>query len=105
MAARRTLGLAAAAAALVLCLTPTARAAPVGPLGQKGRWITDADGRAVILHGVNMVFKKAPYYPAAAGFDADDARFLKDQGLDAVRLGVIYRAVEPTPGSYDDAYL
>jgi hypothetical protein len=33
------------------------------PLGQAGRWITDASGRVVIVHGINMVYKLAPYYP------------------------------------------
>ena len=65
----------------------------------------DAYGRAVVLHGVNMVYKRPPYTPSAAGFDAPDARFLRREGFDTVRLGVIYKAVEPSPGHYDDAYL
>jgi endoglycosylceramidase len=52
-----------------------------------------------------MVYKPAPYAPSAAGFGADDAAFLARNGFDIVRLGVIYSAVEPTPGTYDDAYL
>lgn len=88
---------------------PTVRSpgwgAPVLPLGHAGRWITDAEGRVVIVHGVNMVYKLAPYYPAAVGFGADDAAFLQRIGLDAVRLGVIWKAIEPRPGIYDDAYL
>jgi endoglycosylceramidase len=82
-----------------------AAGAPTAPLGQSGRWITDAKGRVVILHGVNMVYKRPPYHPLAAGFDAPDARFLAREGLGAVRLGVIYAGVEPRPGNYDDRYL
>jgi endoglycosylceramidase len=67
--------------------------------------VTDAEGRVVILHGVNMVYKRPPYHPAAGGFDAADARFLRDAGLNTVRVGIIYKAVEPSPGRYDDAYL
>jgi endoglycosylceramidase len=74
-------------------------------LSQTGRWITDADGRVVILHGLNQVFKVPPYEPSADGFGDDDAAFLADNGFDAVRVGVIWAAVEPQPGVYDDAYL
>jgi endoglycosylceramidase len=84
---------------------PAAVAAPALPLGHAGRWITDAQGRVVNLHGINMVYKRAPYAPDATGFGDDDAAFLAAEGFDAVRLGVIYKAVEPEPGVYDDAYL
>ncbi|MDT4912351.1 MAG: endoglycosylceramidase [Pseudonocardiales bacterium] len=74
-------------------------------LDQTGRWITDATGRVVVLHGVNQVYKVAPYAPSTDGFDDDDAAFLADNGFNAVRVGVIWSAVEPRPGQYDDAYL
>jgi endoglycosylceramidase len=80
-------------------------AAPVLPLGHAGRWITDASGRVFIVHGTNMVYKLAPYYPSVSGFGDDDAAFLKSIGFNAVRVGVIWTAVEPQPGVYDDAYL
>jgi endoglycosylceramidase len=80
-------------------------AAPALPLSHAGRWITDAKGRVVILHGTNMVYKLAPYYPAAAGFDAPDAAFLHKNGFNAVRVGIIWKALEPEAGVYDDAYL
>jgi endoglycosylceramidase len=93
--------------ALLVCLAAAgpANADPAAPLGHSGRWITDADGRVVILHGVNMVYKRAPYEPSAAGFGTDDAQFLQDNGFNVVRLGLIYKGVEPSPGAYDDAYL
>ena len=81
------------------------RPGPTAPLSHVGRWITDARGRVVILHGVNMVYKRPPYHPGAVGFDADDAVFLRRHGFNNVRLGTIYGAVEPQPGVYDDAYL
>jgi endoglycosylceramidase len=86
-------------------LTPSASAAPRLPLSHAGRWITDANGRVVIVHGTNMVYKLAPYYPQAVGFGASDAAFLKSIGFDAVRVGVLWQAVEPQPGVYDEAYL
>lgn len=82
-----------------------------GPLGHgrqlshAGRWLTDAGGRVVVLHGTNMVYKLAPFYPAAAGFGADDAAFLRSVGFNVVRVGVLWQAVEPKPGVYDDGYL
>jgi endoglycosylceramidase len=74
-------------------------------LSQTGRWITDSSGRVVILHGLNQVYKVPPYEPSADGFGDDDAAFLAANGFDAMRVGVIWAAVEPQPGEYDDAYL
>ncbi|HWE33209.1 MAG TPA: cellulase family glycosylhydrolase [Solirubrobacteraceae bacterium] len=89
----------------VLALAAPARAAPAFPLGHAGRWITDGSGRVVVVHGINMVYKVPPYYPAAAGFGDDDATFLHSIGFNAVRVGVIWKAVEPQPGAYNDSYL
>jgi endoglycosylceramidase len=104
------------AAVLSLCCllsifsTPAKASGPTPPLGHVGRWITDAQHRVVIVHGLNMVYKRPPYYPAKVGFGADDATFLADHGFNAVRLGVIYKGVEPRPPSegepsYNDTYL
>jgi endoglycosylceramidase len=57
-----------------------------------------------MVHGINMVYKLPPYYPAAVGFGNDDAAFLAAQGFNVVRVGVIWKALEPQPGVYDDAY-
>jgi endoglycosylceramidase len=59
----------------------------------------------VILHGFNMVYKRPPYAPGATGFGADDADFLRRNGFNTVRLGLIYKAVEPQPGKIDHAYV
>lgn len=111
--AKSAVALALTASLAALCAAaPAATAAPgpTPPLKNTAGFITDAQGRAVIVHGINMVYKRPPYYPAKAGFGADDAKFLARHGFDAVRLGVIYKAVEPNPPaggkpSYDDAYL
>jgi endoglycosylceramidase len=94
-----------AAAALCLILAGAASAAPQPPFGHAGRFMTDASGRVFTSHGVNMVYKVAPYDPSVSGFGDDDAAFLAREGFNSVRLGVIYKAVEPSPGVYDDAYL
>lgn len=76
-----------------------------GPIQQHGRWYTDGDGRAFLTAGVNMVYKHAPYTAEAGGFNADDAQWLQENGFDSVRLGIMWKAVEPQPGVYDDVYL
>ena len=78
---------------------------PVAPLGESGRWLVDAEGRVVTLHGVNEVEKPAPYYPAAGGFGEDDAQFLADNGFTTVRLGVVVAGLMPAPGVVDQAYI
>jgi endoglycosylceramidase len=101
---RRPLAVLAALLATAAAAT-SALAAPTLPLNHAGRWITDADGRVVVVHGVNMVAKRPPYAPDATGFSEDDAAFLEAEGYNSVRLGLIYKAVEPQPGHYDDAYI
>jgi endoglycosylceramidase len=113
---RRVLAVVVAALALAAVAAPAgarARATPLSaaapgpqlPLGHSGRWFTDASGRVVALHGLNEVYKYPPYYPSADGFGDDDATFLAANGFDAVRVGVIWKALEPQPGVYDDGYL
>src|SRR3954453_17203845 len=97
--------IATAAVFLALAAQAAAAAGPAQPLGHEGRWITDAHGRVVFIHAVNMVYKRPPYYPKAVGFGADDARFLRRHGFNGVRLGVIYAGVRPRHGAYDDRYI
>ncbi len=87
--------------------TPSATLAaqPVPPLSGAGRWFVDATGRVVMFHGVNQVEKRDPYYPAAYGFGDDDAAFLAAEGFNALRLGVDFRGLMPTPGVVEDAYI
>ena len=102
------LGTLATVGALVLAATvwvSSAGASPALPLNHARRWITDADGRVVIVHGTNMVYKRLPYYPSAAGFGEEDAAFLQSIGFNAVRLGVMWQALEPEPGVFDEAYV
>jgi endoglycosylceramidase len=80
-------------------------AAPGELLGHAGRFLTDSAGQVVIVHGLNMVSKVAPYEPAAMGFGAVAARSLAANGFDVVRLGVIYSALEPEPGVLSSAYV
>jgi endoglycosylceramidase len=100
-------------AALCLVFVPAAAAAKQKPVkveatyGHAGRFITDSDGRVLTFHGFNLIAKLSSqgYAPDATGFGADDARFIAQNGFNVVRLGVIWKALEPQPGVYDDAYL
>ena len=78
---------------------------PAAPIGHAGRWITDASGRVLLVSGVNMVSKVPPYTPAADGFNDADGAFLAANGLNAVRVGVLWEALEPQPGVFNDSYL
>jgi len=78
---------------------------PEPPLSHSGRWLTDATGRVVLLHGFSEVAKSAPFYPAAFGFADDDAAFLQHEGFTALRLGVEFQGLMPTPGEVDEKYL
>ncbi|WP_234808974.1 cellulase family glycosylhydrolase [Mycolicibacter hiberniae] len=79
--------------------------AAVAGISTTGTWITGADGRVLVMHGFNEVYKIPPYEPAAGGFDEDDAAFLAANGFNSVRLGVIWAGVEPEPGVIDYNYL
>ncbi|MEB3019825.1 cellulase family glycosylhydrolase [[Mycobacterium] crassicus] len=78
---------------------------PYTGLSTNGHWFTDDDGRVVLLHGVNQVYKIPPFEPGADGFSDDDAAFLAANGFNVVRVGVIWAGVEPEPGVYDSDYL
>jgi endoglycosylceramidase len=74
-----------------------------GPLRRDGASVADAAGRVIIVHGFNLVHKTAPFTPDT--FSAQDARFLASEGFTAARIGLIWQAVEPQPGTYNDAYI
>ena len=85
-----------------------------GPYRSDGRFLRDRHGRVVFFHGVNAVWKRAPYSPpsalfgeplASSAFDERDAKFLAGNGLNAVRLGVLWAGVEPRVNQVDAAYL
>jgi endoglycosylceramidase len=70
-----------------------------------GSWLTNSAGQVVISHGLYEVDKVPPFEPSATGFGDDDAAFLTANGFNVVQLGIIWAAVEPEPGVFNDAYL
>lgn len=82
-------------------------------LTHQGRWIIDAQGRVIVIHGMNYV-KKWPTTlpdnsqtldPAADGFGDNDLKWLEDNGFNGLRLGIEFYGVEPQLGLYDDTYI
>jgi endoglycosylceramidase len=69
-----------------------------------GHWIFDGEGRALVLRGVNVAAtaKSPPFLPWQS---RDDIVTLRELGFNCVRYLIVWEAVEPEPGVYDDAYL
>lgn len=97
-----------AVSAILACAAASSKAYPTDA---KQRIIRDAEGRHVIYHGVNVVYKVAPYIPDEDKFDSQtslndkDIQDLKNWGFNLVRLGVMWEAVETAPGVYNETYL
>jgi endoglycosylceramidase len=75
------------------------------------RMFVDDYGRTVIFHGVNAVVKLPPYIPITDRFDpamsisAQDIAYMTEWGFNFIRLGVMWEAVETSPGVYNTTYL
>ncbi|MDP2343468.1 MAG: cellulase family glycosylhydrolase [Deltaproteobacteria bacterium] len=83
----------------------TPQPASSSPYSVRDGFVRDAEGRAVILRGVNLsgMHKNAPYLDFHA---PEDFRLVRDGlGMNSLRFLIEWSAVEPTRGAYDDAYL
>ena len=72
-----------------------------------GPFLRDRAGRVVFLHGVNVVNKRAPFevYPDPGkpwNFDAHDASLMARLGVNLVRLGMLWRGLEPGTAPAND---
>jgi endoglycosylceramidase len=86
------------------------RGAPAirGPVRSPGGpYLYDSAGRVVFLHGVDAVYKRAPFelYPAPGkpwNFSAADASLMARMGFDVVRLGMTWSGLEPGKAKAND---
>ena len=70
---------------------------------QGGPFLTDQFGRTIYLHGVNAVYKHAPYTLTITpgkpnSFTTWDAESIAADGFNIVRLGIIWAGIEPGHG-------
>jgi endoglycosylceramidase len=80
---------------------PNPARGPVGPLrAPGGAWLVDREGRTVLLHGVDLVYKIPPYEVEVSGtgrnvLTPDEAQRMAQLGFTVVRLGIIWKGLEP----------
>jgi endoglycosylceramidase len=77
-------------------------------LRRDGRYLVDDKNRVVLIHGVNTIWKNAPYVPPDSkdGFTAADAQWLADHGFNGARIGTLWVGVTPqAPDKIDQGYL
>jgi endoglycosylceramidase len=105
---RLLVALLALASCLIAGPAPAASPQPRLPrLHQEDGRLVDQYGRVVIVHGLNLVWKRAPYAPpdTPAGFTTADADWLRRYGFNGARLGILWAGVTPDrPDVADPAY-
>ncbi len=86
--------------ALAACKSdpPVARSGP--------RFLTDGDGRALILRGLNVDNGAKSRLLHAIDMSDEEMRMVaEDMGFNFVRYLVFWDGLEPSPGAYDESYL
>ncbi len=69
----------------------------------QGRQFVTDTGEIFSAHGINMVCKdKTRNY--IGDYTPEDFKFLKENGFNLIRLGLIWDGAEPEPGLYDEDY-
>ncbi|WP_055568181.1 cellulase family glycosylhydrolase [Streptomyces atriruber] len=96
----------AVAAALLVAVGPQGAGAGRADTASGHRWITDRQGRALVLRGLSTASSAKQ---AADGMpwieEKDVARERRSLGTNFVRFLLQWRKVEPSPGTYDRTYL
>jgi endo-1,4-beta-mannosidase len=74
---------------------------------RRGRHLLERGGRSTIPVGAHLVVPEGPDWPWRVGAEAFDRQFARmaEAGLDTVRIDLLWAAVEPEPGRYDEAHL
>ena len=73
----------------------------------RGRHYLRVDGRATLPVGAHVVPPAGPDWPWRVGPEAFDHAFagMAEAGLDAARIDLLWAAVEPAAGAFDEAHL
>ncbi len=81
---------------------------PVGPLrAPGGPWLVDQEGRTVLLHGIDLVYKVPPYEVEVTGSGRNvltpaEAQRMARLGFTVVRLGIVWKGLEPGSDPIND---
>ena len=81
---------------------------PSGPLGSAGGpFLADRYGRVVLMHGADLVYKVPPFEVVVDGTGPNvltppEAQRMAGLGFDVVRLGIIWKGLEPGTAPIND---
>ncbi len=103
-AAVRALSLVIAACGVTLALSPAAASAAERFVTIDGARFIDAHGRQVIFHGLNVV-RKNDTWGSYDWLNEDGYARMQTWGVNCVRLGFTWAALEPRPGEYSEECL
>eukprot|EP01017_Pseudomicrothorax_dubius_P025321 TRINITY_DN2721_c0_g1_i3.p1 TRINITY_DN2721_c0_g1~~TRINITY_DN2721_c0_g1_i3.p1 ORF type:complete len:511 (+),score=85.82 TRINITY_DN2721_c0_g1_i3:24-1556(+) len=71
----------------------------------------DENGNTLLFHGINAIYKLAPFYPPSDKLDPlyslskEDFEYMHKWGFNVIRLFVSWAGTEPTKGNYNFTYL
>lgn len=93
-------------APLFACTDSGVANSPQEPIEDGTYFVRDADGRVLILRGLNIMSaaKGDPERLPPNLKEEDVERYARQWGFNVVRYLIFWDAVEPTPGNYDAAY-
>lgn len=75
-----------------------------GKIGIKETVFVDEKGNQIIFNGINLVNKNSSenYLPRLS---PEMIRFFKSRGINLIRFGIFWNAIEPQPFAYNDEYI
>lgn len=91
-------------AGLVVCSALIQGAEPPGLIRTTGMGFVDANGKALILHGIN-VENKDPKQGYLGDFGTSDLDLIRSWGMNCIRLTIFWDGLEPEPGKIDRSYI